>query len=241
MWFMVAVEEGQRIKGDQGYVLRTMTSLRQKLSNYEFAVTARVAEEWHDAEAELTAADDDAVLTADLARRINVVATHVHKTLYAEAEGKVAFFTTDTRYDTQRLLSNVGGLMRPGTFEALPELAGYDLAEAGICLAFDRSTAAAFHSLRGTESALRHLYSCVVRRNRMNEPWLWGPIITALRARSRPIDSVLIDNLDGLRRNFRNPTQHPEKVYEIEEAQDLFAACVDVLNRMVALPEWRQP
>jgi hypothetical protein len=47
-------------------------------------------------------------------------------------------------------------------------------------------------------------------------------MIASMRARSKPPPAALLDNLDGLRRNFRNPTQHPEKVYDIHEAQDLF-------------------
>jgi hypothetical protein len=211
------------------------------LVEYGFPVTSRVADEWGPIETELLAAPSGAGLTATQASTLKVIASHVHKTLYAESNGKIAFFATDKRYDVQRLLYDIGSLMRDGTLEQLPSIAQTDLREAGVCIAFERPTAAAFHSLRGTESALRHLYSCVVKRGRMNEPWMWGPIVTALRARSRPIDDTLLDNLDGLRRNFRNPTQHPEKVYGIDEAQDLLAACLDVVSRMVALDEWSAP
>jgi len=40
------------------------------------------------------------------------------------------------------------------------------------------------------------------------------------------------DHLDHIRRSFRNPTQHPDKIYDIQEAQDLFGLCVDAVNRM---------
>lgn len=42
----------------------------------------------------------------------------------------------------------------------------------------------------------------------------------------------LLDNLDNIRVSFRNPTQHPEKRYDIDEAQDLFNLCIEVVNRM---------
>jgi hypothetical protein len=45
-------------------------------------------------------------------------------------------------------------------------------------------------------------------------------------------DESLINNLDDIRLHFRNPTQHPEKVYDIEEVQDLWGRCVDAINRM---------
>ena len=37
-------------------------------------------------------------------------------------------------------------------------------------------------------------------------------------------------DLDRIRANYRNPTNHPEKIYNIEEAQDLFNLCVGVVN-----------
>ena len=43
---------------------------------------------------------------------------------------------------------------------------------------------------------------------------------------------VLLNNLDNIRQSFRNPTQHPEKIYDIQEVQDLWSLCVDVVNRM---------
>ena len=54
-------------------------------------------------------------------------------------------------------------------------------------------------------------------------------------------DATLTHSLDGLRRHFRNPTQHPDKVYDVDEAQDLFAACLDATNRMAAAPRWIDP
>ncbi len=48
----------------------------------------------------------------------------------------------------------------------------------------------------------------------------------------------LYDHLNNIRRNFRNPTQHPDKIYDIEEVQDLFNLCIDVVDRMV--PEIRK-
>lgn len=51
----------------------------------------------------------------------------------------------------------------------------------------------------------------------------------------------LLDALDRIRENFRNPTNHPDKIYDIEEVQDLFGLCLDVINRMVQPPCWAAP
>jgi hypothetical protein len=67
---------------------------------------------------------------------------------------------------------------------------------------------------------------------------MWGAMVQDLRKRrkARPYE-VLINNLDNIRNSFRNPTQHPEKIYDIHEVQDLWGICIDAINRMaVALP-----
>lgn len=60
-------------------------------------------------------------------------------------------------------------------------------------------------------------------------------VFDSLRHRKKPPPAALLDNLDNIRRSFRNPTQHPDKIYDIQEAQDLFHLCVDVVNRMAPL------
>ena len=54
----------------------------------------------------------------------------------------------------------------------------------------------------------------------------------SLRQRRDAPSDELLENLDLIRRSFRNPTAHPEKSYDIDEAQDLFGLCIDVVNRM---------
>ena len=51
---------------------------------------------------------------------------------------------------------------------------------------------------------------------------MWGPMVDSLRKRKTRVSKPLLDNLDNIRYSFRNPTQHPEKTYDIEEVQDLF-------------------
>jgi hypothetical protein len=88
--------------------------------------------------------------------------------------------------------------------------------------------------LRGAESVLRSFYCRLVKQKRVD--LMWGPMLTDLRKRRKSRHySVLLDNLDNIRRSFRNPTQHPEMTYTINEVQDLFGLCVDVVNRMSAV------
>src|SRR5262249_30309736 len=147
-----------------------------------------------------------------------------------------AYVVTPKILDVQRLLGNVSILFAPGVFQKLPEIAKRDYSEAGKCIAFERPTAAAFHLLRGTESVLRAFYCHLAKRRRVS--MMWGPIVQDLQKRKRAaIHLDLLNHMDHIRTSFRNPTQHPEKVYDIHEAQDLWSLCVDATNRMAkALP-----
>lgn len=174
----------------------------------------------------------DYVLSEADASQINGVAKSLRVVLDAEAAGSMAYVALDRRYAVEKLLADIGSVLAPGVMSALSPVARYDLQEAGRCIAFGLPTAAAFHGLRATEDTLRQLYRHFVKIKRM-KTLLWKPMVDALRAKQKRPPDVLLDNLDNIRLSFRNPTDHPEKIYDIEEAQDLFGLCIDVLNRMV--------
>lgn len=229
--YLQDAKEGWTVHG-VGHVLENIDSFFSCLEEFELPVTQRAAYGVAQLRDELAESDSDDGLTSAEADRLTQLMNDVRKTLDAESIGSVAFIVVEKRIDVNKLLSDVPALMAPGVFDALPDIAQYDLMEAGKCIAFELPTAAAFHLLRGSESMLRRFYCSIVKRNRV-EP-MWGPMVQSLRKRkTKPPPKPLLDNLDNIRRSFRNPTQHPEKVYDIQEVQDLFPLCVDVLNRMV--------
>jgi hypothetical protein len=259
--FLIDARESWLVYGD-GRILDNALDLLRALDAAELVVTRRVAaaldtmsEAWERERqmqqkdiAERVARDDEdkespkdiaewesmRLLTPKEAADLAKVATDIRTTLMAEAAGQVAFFTTPKRYDTERLLGSVGSLMAPGTFAELPDIARFDFGQAGRCIAFELPTAAAFHLMRGTEDVLRWFYCSIVKRDRV-DPLMWGSMTTHLGRRRKPPPEVLLANLDNLRRSFRNPTQHPEKIYDVEEVQDLLALSMDVVSRMVKL------
>jgi hypothetical protein len=176
----------------------------------------------------------ETILSEEQSDTLRGIIIKIRSTLEAEIRGFEAYVVTPKRYDVHRLLNDMGSLLALGVYQKLPLIAQFDLREAGTCIAFERSTAAAFHILRGTESVLREFYRQLIKQKRVE--LLWGPIITDIRKRRVGSNySVLLDNLDNIRRSFRNPTQHPELTYTIDEVQDLLGLCIDVINRMGAI------
>lgn len=203
------------------------------LQEFNLPVTQRASDDLREFWDKLRKTESNHKLTSDEASTLSEIMTYLRNTLSAEAEGNVAFIVTDKRIDVNKLLSDVPALMAPTIFALLPDIAQYDFIEAGKCIAFELPTAAAFHLMRGTEAVLRHFYCSLIIRNRVRP--LWAPMVEHLRSRRKPPPEPLLDNLDNIRRSFRNPTQHPDKVYDIQEVQDLFGLCIDVVNRMVSL------
>jgi hypothetical protein len=66
---------------------------------------------------------------------------------------------------------------------------------------------------------------------------MWGNMIDQLKAKAKAKSknkppASLLASLDLIRTAYRNPTQHPEAIYEIDSAQDLFGVCLDVVGKM---------
>lgn len=230
--FIQDTKRGYRPKREGGE-LNAIREVLGALESFGLPVSLRAAEPLRALHKELQAKDTDYQLSTEDEKKLRDALVDLRKTLVAEAAGNLAYIITDKRLDVRKLTSRVGELFRPGAFAKLDDVARYDFEEAGKCIAFERPTAAAFHLLRGTEGVLKTFYCGRVKRNRVS-PMMWGPVVAHLRRIRNPPPAELLDNLDNIRRSFRNPTQHPEKMYDIQEVQDLFGLCVDVVNRMMS-------
>jgi hypothetical protein len=216
---------------ERRFALANLKRVLEYVDTLDLKVSARAAFKLRKIESELDAKEKDALLNAETPKRLSDEVTSFRSTLEAELSGLEAYVIGPKRIDVRRLMDDVPSLFAPGVFTQLDDVAKVDLSEAGKCIAFERSTAAAFHLLRGTESVLRNLYIRNAKRNRVS--LMWGPMVQDLKNRKAlKADESLINNLDDIRLHFRNPTQHPEKTYDIEEAQDLWGRCVDAINRM---------
>jgi len=162
----------------------------------------------------------------------------VDLTLDAELNTKIAYLLDDKRYSNEILLGNIHQLFSKTTFTILPTIAQYDFEESGKCLAYDRYTACAFHSLRGTEDVLKMYYEKILVIT-PTETDTWGTfetgIVSAISAGAispEPAEQLII-NIRSLRKYYRNPTQHPQNTYTSDEAQDLFSLCIKTVNELI--------
>lgn len=234
--YLLDVSTSHHVYG-QKHVLDTVRSLIGACSDSGLQVTSRTALELYNSlltkwEQEKRSNElCEATLSVEEVAAIKDASDRVQTVMFSEAQEVFAHVTSDKRFSVDRLLNDVASLMAPKVFETLPEVARYDFGEAGRCIAFEAPTAAAFHLMRGTEDVLKYFYCSIVKRHRAN--LMWGPIVLDLRKRRNPPPTILLNNLDNLRTGFRNPTQHPEKIYDIEEVQDLFALSFDAVNRMI--------
>lgn len=152
--------------------------------------------------------------------------------LFSEAVIKHIYVVPQRRYNGDFLANFPMKILKKGVFERIPEMAAFDFSASCRCLLYGEGTACAFHILRATEEVLKHYYYKYKKTKRLKKP-MWGPMISELRSKktNKPPDNIL-NTLDLIRTNYRNPTQHPESKYDIENAQDLFGICIDIINKM---------
>lgn len=240
-WYLRKVEAGFRIHNtpniNLSFVLNGITGFLESLDKLNLQVTRNAAYELISFQKSIENTEKDSVLDKEQAEKLQKIMKDLEKTLLAELKGFNVYVVTPKRLDINKLQTNPSLLFAPKSFERLPHLAQYDISEAGKCIAFERPTAAAFHLMRATESVLREYYLFHIKRNRV-KVLLWGVMTKELQSKSKFMKDekhqVLFKNLDNIRLSFRNPTQHPDKIYDIQEVQDLWGLCVDVINRMVA-------
>lgn len=168
-------------------------------------------------------------LSSDLKKEM----TPFEKIVFAESQTKHIYILPTRRYNTDYLLNAPSLLFKRGVFEKVSELGRFDISSACRCILFGEGTAAAFHILRATEETLKQYYFHHKKQKRLKNP-MWGPMTSELRnKKTNKPPEVLLNTLDMVRKSYRNPTQHPDAIYDIESSQDLFGVCIDLIGKMV--------
>lgn len=239
MRYLLDARKGYPIKAES-QVLDNINRFLKNIEELELNVTQRASQELYEFKEVLEKAENVS-LSETQARSLSTIMNNITLTLRAEIAGLFSFVITPKHLDINKLLDDVPSLFAPNIFNEFPDIAKYDFIEAGKCIAFERSTAAAFHILRATEANLRHYYQSMIRQKRIKST-LWGPLVADLQKRNKTKKYTTLNNhLDNIRLSFRNPTQHPDYIYDIHEVQDLFSVCIDVNNRMYKIIDDNTP
>lgn len=161
------------------------------------------------------------------------------KTLDAELNIISAYYLQNDKRISQEILEGeMWKLFANDVFHSLPDIAFYDFDEAGKCLLFNRYTACAFHTLRGTEDTLKFYYQKLLNVVATESQTWWNfydeieKSITSGKINPKPSEELMI-NLNSLRKFYRNKTQHPQMIYNSDEAQDLLFLCVKTVSEMM--------
>lgn len=182
---------------------------------------------------------ENRALSQDDCRELNTIMNALRPTILAESIEVTAIFPREKRYNFKHLTERPERIFGDATFQVLPEVAKHDFSEACLCIAVERPTAAAFHLMRGTEATLKHFYFSVVKRGR-KDPAMWANMVTHLSER-KALDEATKGMLDLFRRGFRNPVAHPEKIYSLDEAQDLLGTTCQLITLLVNRPGYTAP
>lgn len=213
---------------------KTLDTLKKNLQsgNFDVSLAAMRSITFGKMEKALRDLGENDKVSEQLVGDIQSEFTTIENIVFAEALTKRIYVLPNRRFNTDALLNEPSKLLKDGAFGKLEEIARIDFSSSCRCILFGEATAAAFHILRATESVLRSYYCHHRRQNRLAKP-MWGPMVDQLRAktRNRPPEALLT-SLDLIRTAYRNPTQHPEAIYEIDSAQDLFGVCLDVIGKM---------
>ena len=132
-------------------------------------------------------------------------------------------------------------LFGDAVFSAFPS-ATDDIAEAGTCLALERSTACVMHLMRATEVSLRALAMSIGVTETLND---WGSYLRetdrkltekAKAAGKRTADedfySEAIAQLDHVKRAWRNQSMHIDKSYSQPRAEEILLATKSLMSRL---------
>ncbi len=212
----------------------TLETLKVKLKkgNFDVSLASMTSTVFGAMEESLLAVENEKPIQQTLATEIEKQIRTLESVVFAESVTKSVYILPNRRFNTDYLLSQPHKLLKDGAFDKLEEIAKTDFSSSCRCILFGEATAAAFHILRATESVLKSYYFHHRKQERLKKP-MWGPMLDQLRSKTRnKPPAALLSSLDLIRSAYRNPTQHPEAIYEIDSAQDLFGVCIDAISKM---------
>jgi hypothetical protein len=116
--------------------------------------------------------------------------------------------------------------IRPEIWRRLSRITRSGLSDATKCLAAGADTAATMICFRVAEDIVRRY----VKRKTGAAPRGWGEFLDRLK-KTKSIPRSLIGHLDYLR-DRRNEAEHPDRIFDHDEAERAFIAVIDLIHEM---------
>ena len=198
------------------------------LNDLELPVTTKISEELVEIVEGIP--KDDEKLSLEISKSIVNEIERIDPALDAELKLKDAFILTEKRFELKCLTECPEKLLAKGVYNDLADTTKKDFSSACLQVALAQPTSSAFHLMRALEAEVKRLYFEFKKQNRLDRP-MWAAMIQELRSKRNPKPEVkTLDLLDSIRVHFRNPTQHPEAFYTLDEAQDLMNQTITAMN-----------
>ena len=135
-------------------------------------------------------------------------------------------------YSTRDLIERAEIVFPESIRQKLPDMTIADIKQAGRCIALDTPTGAAFHLMRAIEGVMSIYYAQVLGAPIPTRMRNWGVYIKNLR-NSGKADARILNFLDHIRENYRNPITHPEAMVDGDEAEILLGVAVSAIRQMI--------
>lgn len=214
---------------DKSKVVHELKNYFEYLENLETPVSLKIANTLRTTIAEVESSENEK-LGAEFAKKIKAELDKIDPSLDAELQLKEAYILTEKRFPLSSLTSEPQKLLGQDVFTCLSSTSQRDFSLGCMQIALSQPTSSAFHLMRALEEEVKRLYFSFKKTNRLSNP-MWGPMIKELREKRHPKPSTKsLDHLDSIRVHFRNPTQHPQAFYTLDEAQDLLNQTITAIN-----------
>jgi hypothetical protein len=189
--------------------------------------------EWEEAVKKYPAEGVEDPIIGYIAYSIRDAAKEFETVLAAELYAMDTYFVSQIgSYKTCDLIEKAH-ISFPETVQGkLSEQAKLDFDQAGKCIAFGVSTAAAFHLVRGTESVIRKYYETVTGKPPKPQMRNWGAYQKILE--DKGAEKKITDLIEHVRVAYRNPVLHPEENFSPEQTLVLFGVCISAVTLMIA-------
>ena len=184
--------------------------------------------------------DGNEATFSEVARELNVIS----ETLRRELSGTAVFVLDRSKVGHYEPKKPPFGDEVASKFPSL----SYDIAEAGKCLALERSTAAAFHAIRSLEAGITAMSRCLgmpdpTKGAERNWGSMLGKIDAEIKRRWNSAARMSGDGytfeglhgaLAGMQNPYRNATMHFDQIYTAEDAKHVFEMVGGILRKIAS-------